>query len=137
MRRTIHTPQAKSEALKRAEKLAQGIHLLQNLQQLVPVNFGRYFQPLGHRDMLPKRLQKGGDVKVSLLIALSTHMDMNFLDPYIQCLPPTCRKTAQYRELEVEMDELKKQLLIKQQESDTWQERCLRAEKLIEDRMKG
>lgn len=137
MRRPQHSPQTKTEALKRAEKLAQGVKLLQNLQQFVPVQFGKHFESLGHRDMVRKRLQKGGDVKVSLIMALSTLMDMNFLDMYIQQLPPSCRKTAQVREAEWQIEELKKQLEAKQQESDTWQERCLRAEKLIEDRMKG
>lgn len=129
----------KSKAITEMEMECKCIDMLRMMQNTAQgkSGFAKYFKELGYADMLNKRLKKGGDVKISLLLALSKHTGRNLLDYYIQILPENCRQTCQTYALEREKTELQKQLQTKQQESDAWQERCLRAEKLIEERMRG
>lgn len=64
------------------------------------------------------RALKRKDHHISLLIALSKHLNHNFLDPYLLLLPQNIRPTKRERELLQQIDDMEKQLLQLIQERD-------------------
>jgi len=125
----------KSADMARMEKLTTEINLLAMMHRRVPKGFIKFFSFVGNGDAVTKRLQKGGDVKISLLLLLSEKLNENLLDYYIQRLPESARHTVQTRELERENTELQRQLETSKTETNEWKERCLRAEDMLRGRV--
>lgn len=125
----------KSADLARMEKTTGEMNLLAMMHSRVPKGFIKFFSFVGKGDAVTKRLQKGGDVKISLLLLLSEKLNENLLDYYIQILPENCRQTVQTRQLNNEKLELQKQLDASNLETNAWKERCLRAEEMLRGRV--
>ena len=72
------------------------------------------------------RALKRKDHHISLLIAMSIHLQKNLLDPYLQLLPPQLRATQRERELLQQVDDMEKQLLQLIEERNMFRDAVLR-----------
>lgn len=108
-------------SLERMEYPCTQIPLYKHVRQKVTTGIDDFSETIKNRSTVRQRLKKGGDVKISFILLLSERLGVNFLDMYMQYLPPELRTTAQTRELmkiikQMEDNELKKDSTIIQQQ---------------------
>ncbi len=132
----IQRPAKKSAALKEMEKLCDEINLLAMMHSRVPKNFGKHFSSLGSPNSIYARLVNGGDVKISLLLALSKHLSENLLDYYIQRLPEEARQTTQTREKDDIIRQLQAEILKLESQLVQYKERHRADQELIKEALR-
>lgn len=126
----------KSHSLKAMEKTANEVDILSQLRARVPKDFGKHFKALGHRQLLPQRLSNGGDVKISLLMAISLFMGENYLDQYLQKMPDHLRHTTQTKLRDRIITQKDEEILSLQSEVIQWRERLAHTEELLKEALR-
>lgn len=66
---------------------------------------------MGNDGNFLSRTLRRKDHHISLLIALSLHLQTNLLEQYFQLLPENLRATKTEKQLQLQMDEMEKQLM--------------------------
>jgi len=118
-------------SLEKMELLATKIPLWEYVKQRVGHGIVKFSDEIKHEDFLRQQLGEGGDVTISLILLLSCRLNTNYLDPYIQTLPPHLRVTAQTREKDEIIKQLQDEILQLQSQAKQYEERHLADQALL------
>lgn len=108
--------------------LAANVPLYHLIKTKSPIAPSLLSKKISYPQFIPKHTETG-DVRPSFLLLMSHAIGYNFFRPYINLLPEELRTTDQTQQL---LDTIEQQ----KQEIETWKERALRAEHLIEQSLK-